>query len=83
MSDFKISVCSTADLPESYIKENELGVKCVGAAIRDYTGKAVAAISVSGPAQRMTPKVLETIGGEVQKITREISQEMGYSGHSR
>ncbi len=26
MSDFKISVCSTADLPESYIKENELGV---------------------------------------------------------
>lgn len=64
-------------------EENELGVKCVGAAIRDYTGKAVAAISVSGPAQRMTPKVLETIGGEVQKITREISIEMGYSGHSR
>ncbi len=26
MSEFKISVCSTADLPESYIKENDLGV---------------------------------------------------------
>ncbi len=26
MSEFKISICSTADLPESYISENQLGV---------------------------------------------------------
>lgn len=26
MSDFKISICSTADLPESYLQENQLGV---------------------------------------------------------
>ncbi len=26
MSEFKISICSTADLPESYIQENQLGV---------------------------------------------------------
>src|SRR5581483_10608077 len=30
-------------------EENELGARCVGVPIRDLTGRAVGAISVSGP----------------------------------
>jgi DNA-binding IclR family transcriptional regulator len=33
-----------------------VGVACVGAAIRDYTGRPIAAISIAGPAERMPPK---------------------------
>jgi DNA-binding IclR family transcriptional regulator len=35
-------------------EENEEGVRCVAAAVRDCLGRAVAAISVSGPSFRMT-----------------------------
>ena len=35
-------------------EENEVGIRCVGSAIRDLTGHAIAAISVSGPSDRLT-----------------------------
>ncbi|MEG2454628.1 MAG: IclR family transcriptional regulator [Oscillospiraceae bacterium] len=37
-------------------EENELGVRCVGAAIPDYTGKALGAMSISGNVAKMTPQ---------------------------
>lgn len=37
-------------------EEVETGVSCVGAAILDYTGRPVAAISIAGPAERMPPR---------------------------
>jgi DNA-binding IclR family transcriptional regulator len=42
-------------------EENEVGVKCVAVAIRDYTGMARHAISVSAPVSRMTDSNLEKI----------------------
>ena len=43
------------------MKKDEVGVKCVAVAIRDYTGMARHAISVSAPVSRMTDSNLEKI----------------------
>lgn len=58
--------------------ENE--VRCVAAPIRDHTGSAVAAISVSGPAQRMEPELGEgTLISRVVAAADEISATLGDS----
>ena len=45
------------------MEENELGARCVAAAIRaPGTGNAIAAISISGPCQLMTPETLDRMG---------------------
>jgi DNA-binding IclR family transcriptional regulator len=59
--------------------ENELGVRCVAAPVFDYTGKVVAAISISGIEANMD---LERLNGEYSALVRDtalkISQRMGY-----
>jgi IclR family acetate operon transcriptional repressor len=40
-------------------EEKERGIRCVAAPIFNETGKAVAAISISGPAFRVTKKVVQ------------------------
>ena len=57
-------------------QECELGVRCVAAGIRDYTGKVVAAVSVSGPINRMTIEYLEAINGVVVRTAQEISMTL-------
>jgi IclR family acetate operon transcriptional repressor len=59
-------------------EENEVGARCVGAAVLDATGRPVAAISVSGPASRMNAEVLERIGTAVRDAAHEIETLMGY-----
>jgi DNA-binding IclR family transcriptional regulator len=60
-------------------EENEKGVRCVGAPIFDRTGNAVAAISISGPAFRVTKKlILESLKKEVMETALKISQRLGY-----
>jgi IclR family transcriptional regulator, KDG regulon repressor len=60
-------------------EENEKGIRCVAAPIFDGKGKAVAAISVSGPAFRVTRKLVQdTIRKEVMKTASEISQLLGF-----
>jgi DNA-binding IclR family transcriptional regulator len=58
-------------------QEAEDGVACVGAAIRDYTGRPVAAISIAGPAERM-PAKRPTIVPLLLAAADEISQRLGY-----
>ena len=60
------------------LEEIEAGLKCVAAPIFDYTGKAVAAISVAGPAVRMTDEVRKQIAATLVGYTREISKKLGY-----
>jgi DNA-binding IclR family transcriptional regulator len=60
------------------MEENEPGIRCVAAPIRDGSGSIVGAISVSAtapylPAERMRELVLP-----VQRIATAISGEMGY-----
>ncbi len=68
---------------QGYAVDNEeynLGVKCVGVPIRDYTGRVVGGISVSGPSFRMTDEVLKgKIIPIVKEIGQKVSKRLGYS----
>lgn len=59
-------------------EECEEGARCVAAPIRDYTGKIIAGISVSGPAARMTDDYMYSNLGHLQDAARQISFRMGW-----
>jgi DNA-binding IclR family transcriptional regulator len=64
--------------------EHEAEVRCVAAPIFDMSGKAVAAISVSGPAGRMEP--LDTnldLISRTRQAARNISSRLGYRTSDR
>lgn len=58
--------------------ECEDGVRCVGAPIFDYKGEAFAAVSVSGPAYRVTEARVQELAPLVVKAARNISGKLGY-----
>lgn len=62
--------------------ENEAGIRCVAAAIVDHTGAAVAALSVSGPEMRVTPRQAERYAPLVRAAAAEVSRRLGASGCS-
>jgi len=60
-------------------EENERGIRCIAAPIYNELGKAVAAISISGPAFRITKRVMqETLKKEVMETASKISQRLGF-----
>jgi DNA-binding IclR family transcriptional regulator len=60
-------------------EENEEGIRCLAAPVFDEKGRPVAAISVSGPAFRVTKKVLQQVlRKEVTEAAKEISRKMGF-----
>ena len=59
-------------------EEKEEGVRCVGAAVRDHSGRPVAAISVSGPAFRLTKSKIAEIAKSVGQAAAALSHELGY-----
>ena len=58
--------------------EHEVGVRCVAGPIRDYTGKVIASMSVSGPAFRINENNTPNIAKKVKEYCDCISEEMGY-----
>jgi len=58
--------------------ENEEGIRCVGAPIFDHQGKPVAALSVSGPAFRMTMERVIELTEAVTSTATKISRQLGY-----
>ncbi len=54
-------------------EENELGSRCVAAAILDNDARPIAAISVSAPTARMQGKTLSHAGQQVALAARQIS----------
>lgn len=64
-------------------EEIELGLRCVGAPLRDYTGKMVGAISVAGPSARLVSENIPIIGNMVVKAAAAISQQLGYDRTKR
>jgi len=58
--------------------ENEEGIRCVGAPIFDHQGKPVAALSVSGPAFRMSMERVKELTGAVTSTAAKISRQLGY-----
>lgn len=61
--------------------ENEPGVICYGAAVRDHRAGPVCAISVAGPEERMRGRADE-IGPLVAETALAISRRLGYTGTS-
>ena len=60
-------------------EECELGARCVAAPDRNYTGRVVAGISVSGPVSRLTKERIQVIAPVVMEIGDRISKLMSYS----
>ncbi|NLW25275.1 MAG: IclR family transcriptional regulator [Clostridia bacterium] len=59
--------------------ENEEGVCCIAAPIRNYQGKIVAAVSISGPIQRITNEVIENLLKPALLTTvNDISKALGF-----
>ncbi|RCW69581.1 IclR family transcriptional regulator domain-containing protein [Pseudorhodoferax soli] len=57
-------------------EEIVLGVRCVGAAVVDAAGAVRGAISVAGPAWRLTRARLELLGPEVAEAARRVGAQM-------
>lgn len=60
-------------------EENEIGVRCAAAPIRDYTGKVIAAISVSGDYTSTDSAEFSQAVSDVMHTARQISKELGFS----
>ena len=63
-------------------EEKEQGLRCVSAAVRGHSGKLFAAMSISGPAFRMTKERIPEVGHAVMRAANELSAELGYEGVS-
>jgi IclR family KDG regulon transcriptional repressor len=59
-------------------EEIEIGLRCVGAPLRDYTGGMVGAISVAAPSARLSEKNTPVIGRIILAIAAEISEKLGF-----
>ena len=62
-------------------EENEKGIRCVAAPIRDESGSVTAAISISGPATRISlENIHHSLKGLVCETAIEISRKLGFRG---
>jgi len=59
-------------------EEKEEGLRCVGAAVRAHSRKLAAAMSISGPAFRMTKERIPEVGQALMQAAGELSAELGY-----
>jgi len=59
-------------------EENEEGVCCVGAVVRNYSGEPVAAISASGPSFRLTREKIPLLARAVVGAANELSEDLGF-----
>ena len=59
-------------------QENEIRVRCVGAPTFGYSTKVIGAISVSGPANRLSKEQSLELGPLVRDAALEVSRRMGY-----
>ena len=59
-------------------EEIEEGVRCVGCVVRDFSGGSVAAISVSGPAFRISREKARNIAGPVIAAANALSLQLGF-----
>lgn len=61
-------------------EENVAGGVCMAALVRNYTGRPVAAMSVSLPTQRLRGDILITLKEHLLRAVSRLSSELGYSG---
>ncbi|MDI9458495.1 MAG: IclR family transcriptional regulator [Bacillota bacterium] len=61
-------------------EENEEGMRCVAAAIRNHSGEVVGAISISAPTSRMPEDKVQELGVLVNEVCARLSASLGYRG---
>lgn len=59
-------------------QEIELGIRCISAPIRDYTGNICAAVSISSSILHFTEDKIEEFSKLILEYTNKISRELGY-----
>jgi DNA-binding IclR family transcriptional regulator len=59
-------------------EENEKDVRCIAAPIRNYRGRVIAAVSISGPAFRIDEKVQNNLKVALIETSTKISKRLGY-----
>ena len=57
------------------------GVRCLAAPLREYGGKIVAAIGISGPSTRLSHAHLPALAAIVREVAESLSEEMGAPRH--
>jgi DNA-binding IclR family transcriptional regulator len=74
-----------ADLAEVRIRgyavdceENKIGLRCIGAEIRDHQRRVVGAISISGPSVRVDDASVARLSPLVRRAADQISRGLGY-----
>jgi DNA-binding IclR family transcriptional regulator len=60
--------------------EHQPGLRCVGAPIRDQTGRVFAGISVSGPARKISDDEVRKLSALVTHNANAISAKLGFRG---
>jgi DNA-binding IclR family transcriptional regulator len=59
-------------------EEIEEGLKCIGAPVRDYSGKVIASVSIAGPAFRLTKDKIAALAQAVVETAHALSTELGH-----
>ena len=65
------------------LAENEIGIHCVAAPVRDASGGIVAAISVASATQHMPETRMRALAPDVAETARAISAELGWTAPAR
>jgi DNA-binding IclR family transcriptional regulator len=60
------------------IGENEKDVRCIAVPIRNYQGRVIAAVSISGPAFRIDKKVQNNLKEALIETSKKASKRLGY-----
>jgi IclR family acetate operon transcriptional repressor len=58
-------------------EERHSGMSCIGAAIFDARGEAVAGVSISGPSNRFPDDAIDALGARVRQAAAEITAAIG------
>lgn len=64
-------------------REVDDGTRCVGAPVFDGTGHVIAAVSVAGPAYRLSLDRLHQLSKDVVRVSQALSKQLGYIGIAR
>jgi DNA-binding IclR family transcriptional regulator len=59
-------------------EEVEEGLRCIGAPVRDYTGKVIASLSIAGPVFRVQKGRLGELSRAVVRAAADLSADLGY-----
>jgi len=59
-------------------EELEDGLKCIGAPVRDYSGRAIAALSIAGAAFRLNGERLPLLARSVVRAAADLSIKLGF-----